>query len=733
MTQGRKIGGTYLKFLMYVTVVVLINVAGATLFFRVDLTENRVYSLSEESREVVSSLSDPLTIKVFFSENLPAPYNNLERYLRDLLDEYAVAGNRYFNFEFYDISDDDREESDRNREIARNYGIFPVQIQNIDQDQVKFQKAYMGMVLIQGNAVEKIPTITSTDGLEYTITGSIRKLNNKISALLNLTEEVEVLLFLSSSLEVVGPYMNLSGLPELPDRIESLVEELNVENYGKLAFRYLDPTRDPDDAREAEKDRVLKLHWDAFMDRGGKQIPAGKGYAGLVVRYGDETEDIRLIQVVRIPIFGTRYQLMDRERIEKALRAAVENVIQINEEIGYLVSHGCPDPGSGFTMPGQEKKGDLGNLNKLVGESYSMRKVDLKKDPIPEGLSSLIIAGPREKFSEYELYQIDQFLMKGRNVILFLDAFDEIMPRSPNQRMMPGQQGPMYIPVNTGLEDLLGHYGLVLENAYVLDENCFKQRIPQPFGGGERPIYFAPIIEKEGINQELDVLQNIKGLIMLKASPVGVNETRIEEQSLTPSCLVSSSDRSWEMKGRIDLNPMFMQPPGPDGKRESRALAYALEGRFPSYFADKPIPEKPEEGSGDASGAEPDGDVPGIESTGGTVKKGKPGRLFLAGTSEILKDNIIDPDGKGPNAQFVLNVIDLFNGREARALMRCKTQRFNPLEEIKPGTRTVIKTFNIAGLPVFVVAAGILVWFRRMSRKRKIQNRFNAAERGAGA
>ena len=58
----------YLKFLVYLVVVVLNNVAGATLFYRVDLTENKAYSLSDASRRVVSNLSEPLTIKVFFQQ-----------------------------------------------------------------------------------------------------------------------------------------------------------------------------------------------------------------------------------------------------------------------------------------------------------------------------------------------------------------------------------------------------------------------------------------------------------------------------------------------------------------------------------------------------------------------------------------------------------------------------------------------------------------------------------------
>lgn len=96
--------GKYLKFLVYLLAIVLINAAGMTLFFRVDMTGNKIFSISAVSRKVVSSLSEPLTIKVFFTKNLPAPHNNTERYLHDLLEEYAVYANHYFNYRFYDVS-----------------------------------------------------------------------------------------------------------------------------------------------------------------------------------------------------------------------------------------------------------------------------------------------------------------------------------------------------------------------------------------------------------------------------------------------------------------------------------------------------------------------------------------------------------------------------------------------------------------------------------------------------
>ncbi|MDD3642812.1 MAG: GldG family protein, partial [Candidatus Krumholzibacteria bacterium] len=201
--NGRKRYSRYYRFAAWLAVVVLVNLAGLTLFFRADLTKNGVYSLSRASRDVVAGLSEPLTINVFFTKNLPAPYNGIERYLHDLLEEYAVHSNRNFNYRFYDVSPEEEgtgEEARANQQLAQDYGIYPVQVQNIEQDEVKFQRAYMGMVFIHGDVVDKIPAVTSTDGIEFTITSKIETMSNKISALAGMQEPVSVTMLFSPAL-----------------------------------------------------------------------------------------------------------------------------------------------------------------------------------------------------------------------------------------------------------------------------------------------------------------------------------------------------------------------------------------------------------------------------------------------------------------------------------------------------------------------------------------------------
>jgi ABC-2 type transport system permease protein len=486
----------YYKFLMYVAMILLLNLVGATLFMRVDLTGDRLYSISGISKKVVSTLSEPLTIHVFFTRNLPAPYNNTERYLEDLLKEYAIAANHFFNYQFHNVSAQDEETGkavNENQELANNYGIYPVQIQKIEKDEVKFQKAYMGMALIYGDMVERIPTITGSTGLEYKITTVIQKMNNKIGALMRLPEKIQVELVLSSSLNVVAPYINISGLAELPAKFETLVNKLNEKNYGKLAFTHQDPTAEPAVLAGLKPYNLFQLQWEKQVDRQGKEIPGGSGVAGIVMRNSRKSLSIPLIRVMRIPLIGDQYQLETMETMEKNLGAGIESMLDINENIAYLADFGTPALAGNMGAPNQPQEQNLQNFNSLVSENYSLRPVSLKEEEIPANLNCMIIAGPREEFSDYALFQIDQFLMQGKSLAILLDSFNEIVP-DRNQSYGNPNQGPLYLPLNTGLEKLLAHYGIDSKRSYVLDENCYKQRLDPNYGGGEQAIYFAPLI-----------------------------------------------------------------------------------------------------------------------------------------------------------------------------------------------------------------------------------------------
>ncbi|MFY9398612.1 MAG: Gldg family protein [Desulfomonilia bacterium] len=720
--MARQSTNSYLKFGVYIVLVVMINLAGLTLFFRADLTENRVYSLSPVSREVVSTLTEPLTINVFFTKNLPAPYNTVERYLRDLLEEYAISGNRYFNYRFHDVTpleEGGSADSAQNQRLASEYGIQPVQIQAIEQDEVKIKKAYMGLAIVHGDMVERIPTIVSADGLEYRLTTAIQRLNNRISALLRLKEPVRITLCLSPSVLKVAPYMGLKDLSSLDKGIEEIVSGLNRTMYGKLAFSVLEPSRGEEIADLSERYGLMRLSWPDLPQAG---VEAGEGLIGLLVEHEGQARTLEILEVFRVPLFGTQYSLPTTKEIGEMITRSVESLIGINETVGYLADHGTREL---YGMPGSGRE-PASNFARLASESYTLKQIDISEGGIPHGLKTLVIAGPTEEFSDYELYQIDQALMRGTSLAVFLDSFQEIGP--PPGSPAYGQL-PKHVPVATGLEKLLEHYGITVGNSLVMDDNCYVQRTSRQLGPSEQKIYYAPVIQGAAINSSHPSLSNIRSLVGVALSPLAIDEQHLKEHGITAELLFSSSERSWEMHEPISLNPQFIRPPASPDELRSFPLAYMLTGKFPSYFAGKPIPEMPRDDPGEEESRKgPGPDASAVEASVILASSERPVSILLVASSHMLADNVIDAEGRGPNSAFALNVLDVLNGRGDVAIMRSKVLDFNPLDETTVQARMFIKAFNVVGLPVLVVGFGLLVLLRRHIRRSRIERMFSTGE-----
>ena len=84
-------------FITYIAIVsailIILNIVSRNIFFRWDLTENKMYSLFDSSKSIVKKIDDRLTMKVYFSDNLPGEYGNNRRYLQDILEEYSAYSN----------------------------------------------------------------------------------------------------------------------------------------------------------------------------------------------------------------------------------------------------------------------------------------------------------------------------------------------------------------------------------------------------------------------------------------------------------------------------------------------------------------------------------------------------------------------------------------------------------------------------------------------------------------
>lgn len=205
------------------------------------------------------------------------------------------------------------------------------------------------------------------------------KVNNKISALLALSENIEITLYMSSTLKAVAPLIGLDRLSGLSGDIEGIVKKLNLKNYDRLSYKYIDPVTEDEQTAAGELYNLMSLKWPAIGDG---EIGAGQGSIGLVMTHGEKSVSIPILRVFRMPLIGTQYQLAESNEIEEMVNGHVESLLDINQHIGYLVGHGTLPLAAGMPSMGQSPDA-LKTFSELLNRSYSTKQFVLSKDPVP--------------------------------------------------------------------------------------------------------------------------------------------------------------------------------------------------------------------------------------------------------------------------------------------------------------------------------------------------------------
>ena len=106
MRKRRRRGNAVLEILIVVAIIALLNLLSLRFFTRADLSEGKLFSVSESTKQVVRDLDDIVNIKVYFSRDLPPYLTTHIREIRDLLSEYRAYGGRNVVVTWEDPADD---------------------------------------------------------------------------------------------------------------------------------------------------------------------------------------------------------------------------------------------------------------------------------------------------------------------------------------------------------------------------------------------------------------------------------------------------------------------------------------------------------------------------------------------------------------------------------------------------------------------------------------------------
>jgi len=173
MTQKSLKSETLIRAGIVLAILIALNIISIRIFGRFDLTRNSQFTLSEASKALVRNLDDKVTVRAYFTEDLPSPYNNNRRALLDELNDYRAYARGNFQFEFIDPT------GEKGEMDAQQQGIAPLQVQVIKEDKAQVQRAYMGMVLLYEDKKEVIPVVQNLSTLEYELSTTIKRLTSK--------------------------------------------------------------------------------------------------------------------------------------------------------------------------------------------------------------------------------------------------------------------------------------------------------------------------------------------------------------------------------------------------------------------------------------------------------------------------------------------------------------------------------------------------------------------------
>ncbi|MGB9687061.1 MAG: GldG family protein [Rectinema subterraneum] len=157
-----------LSLLMFACVI-LLALDSNQFYARVDLTEDKVFTISDVTRTTLMSLPQRLNISYFISNELrqvsPVPGQII-----DILQEYAAASSGKVKITIVDPA------AGQAPEAIRRYGIFPQQMKVIKQNEQRVAEVYSGLVFEYLDRTIIIPFVFNPQTLEYSTTLTIRRI-----------------------------------------------------------------------------------------------------------------------------------------------------------------------------------------------------------------------------------------------------------------------------------------------------------------------------------------------------------------------------------------------------------------------------------------------------------------------------------------------------------------------------------------------------------------------------
>ncbi|RYF03302.1 MAG: ABC transporter permease, partial [Deltaproteobacteria bacterium] len=345
-------------------------------------------------------------------------------------------------------------------------------------------------------------------------------------------------------------------------------------------------------------------------------------YMGIVVQYNDRHEAIPVVSNTE----GLEYDLttlirkLGRERSQK---------------LAFITGHEGPSLAE-----------DLSRAQGALSELFEVQEVDLRSQELPDDAQAALVVGPKSAFSEAEKRKLDRFVVAGHAAAFFLG------PIKPNLTNLEQE------PNDPQLADLLGHYGVDVQEGLVLDAECATISVAQQAGFMRinQPVRYPymPMPRALEDNNLTRALSQVAFPFMAPVQP----KTQLPP-GVQATTLARSSPNSWVQHSPFDLSPtQRWEPPHDGGDMRAQGLIVSLEGALPSFY-------------GAASEATP----------------AAPARLLVAGGASFIQDPFF---GKA-NETLLMNFADWLVRDDALLAVRSRGLAAAPLAELSDAKRSAVK------------------------------------------
>jgi len=679
---------------------------------RLDLTQYQEYSLSDVTTDLMANLQEPLWIRGYFSETSHPLLSPLVPHIKDTLREYEVVSNNMMSLEFVDpISDPEME-----REANQVYGIRPTPLQINDRGGVSLVNVYFDLLIGYGDQtttlnfsdlIEVVDRGTGIDvelrNLEFDLTSSIQRVvfgfQSLEAVLESLTDPAQMTLYFSSA--TLPEFMI-----EASDTLQSVSNEIAEKFPNKISFNVVDMSAEDLPITEQELFDQYQIQPVATSFFATETF-----YLHLVIEAGDK------VQVV-FPS-GELSQAEIRNAIESTLKRSSSGFLKV---VGIWVPQPEQLPNQ-FGQPQQlPNLQQYGILEDTLSETYEVQRINLNDGHIPSGIDVLIVIAPHN-MSDLELYAIDQYMMRGGSVIIAGGHY--------RMGIEPTQGTLLLQPNDNGIEEMLKHHGIIIEDSLVMDtQNApFPVQTQRDVGGllvNELQAIDYPYfvdIRPDGMDADSTIVNRLPFVTMNWTSPIEVDESVLEDTTVTT--LLRSSENAWTTTTTA-INPDFDLYPElgfmSSDERQSYDLAIAVQGVFDSYFVDKPSPFEidAEENAEitDTETSEEQSDTIGlIEQSPSDTS------LIVLGSSEFVNDNVyqisrnFSGDRFASNIQMIANAIDWFTEDVSLASIRSRGNVTRILPPISDAQQNQWVILNYAIALIGLIAIGVVWQLQKRAEK----------------